>query len=327
MRRLRRAGPILIFVVLYAIVVSGFALLQPQFLTSGNIETILRLMSANSLAALGLTFVIVVRQFDMSFPWVASFGAMTTGFCIAIGVIPLFAVIIGLAAALVVGAANGVASGIFELPDIVVTIATGSMAFGFAYFYSNGVPISDNYLSSGIMLISNARIAGVSMPVLIMLAIYGASWMLLDATRFGRSFYATGEARMSAYLSGIPVRAYVIAAFCLCAVLATLAATMATAGGGKADLRVGVNFLMPAYAAVYLGSALFGRPSVPATLLGTLFMATLIDGFTLLGVPFYYGDAVVSGSLLAAIGLSSKQMQELFGAAAAQLGLDRGRRS
>jgi len=151
--------------------------------------------------------------------------------------------------------------------------------------------------------------------------------LALDATVIGRGFYATGEAKHPAYLSGIPVRRYVIASFCICAVFATLAAIMATAGGGKADLRVGVNFLMPAYASVYLGAAVFGRPSAPATLLGSAFMTTLIDGFTLLGVPYYYADAVVSGALLLAVVLSNRDLQRAVAGALgkAGLGLERNR--
>lgn len=315
--------PVLVFFLLYAVIVAVFASLQPQFLTPNNAQTILRQMSANGLAALGLTFVIIVRQFDMSFPWVASFGAMTAGFCIAAGLPPVLAIAIGLAAAAFFGFINGVASGVLQLPDIIVTIATGSVAYGLAYFYNDGVPIHQNYMSSGIMQISNGRVLGVSYPIIIMLGLFAVSWVVLEGTRFGRAFYSTGESRRAAYLSGIPVRLYIILAFCICAALAMLAATIVTAGGGKADLRVGINFLMPAYAAVYLGSALFGRPSVPATLLGTLFMTTMVNGFALLGVPFYYGDAVASVTLLVALGFASAQFRSVVALAASQFKVGR----
>lgn len=320
-----RMLPFIAFLVIYAAIVATFASLQPQFLTANNAQTILRQMSGNGLAALGLTFVVAVRQFDMSFPWVASFGAMTMGFLIAAGAPPILAICGGIVAAALIGLINGIASGILQLPDIIVTIATGSIAFGLAYFYSDGIPIHKNFLTSGIMQISNQRLAGVSMPTVIMLSLFAAAWVLLDATRFGRGFYATGEARQAAFLSGIPVRKYVVAAFCLCAALATMAAIIITSGGGKADLRVGVNFLMPAYAAVFLGAALFGRPSAQATLLGTLFMSTIVNGFTLLGVPFYYGDAVVSATLLIALAVASQQFQRAVSGIVSQLRLQ-GRR-
>ncbi len=60
---------------------------------------------------------------------------------------------------------------------------------------------------------------------------------------------------------------------------------------------------MPAFAAVYLGAALFGAPSIPATLAGTLLMSAMLNGFTLLAIPYYYSDAIVSTVLICAIAI------------------------
>ena len=69
---------------------------------------------------------------------------------------------------------------------------------------------------------------------------------------------------------------------------------------------------LPIYAGVYLGAALLGGASVPASLLGTLVITVLLDGFSLLRVPYYYGDGVVSLILLAGVVVFDERFRRGF---------------
>jgi ribose transport system permease protein len=289
------------FVVLLAVIAGTFQSLSPNYLTSDNLHALFRHMGIQGVTALGLTFVIVVRQFDLSFPGIASLCAMTLGFLIA-NEFSLSESVAGAAAVGVLcGLVNGVAIGVLGLPDVVATIATGSIAYGMSYIYSNGVSISDNFFGSGILDLNDQRFAYLDAPVFILLLVAVAAGIVLHTTRFGQSFYATGENRRSAVFSGVRVRAFVMAAFALCGGLTCLAIVLLCASSGTADTSSGNQLLMPAYAAVYVGAALFGAPSVGATLAGTLLMAAMLNGFTLLTVPYYYSDAILSAVLIFAI--------------------------
>ena len=70
------------------------------------------------------------------------------------------------------------------------------------------------------------------------------------------------------------------------------------AESGNAETNKGARLLMPAYAGVFLGAALMAGTSVLATFAGILLITMLLDGFSLLGVPYYYSDGVVSLILL-----------------------------
>lgn len=292
---------ILAFIVLLAVVAAVFQSLTPAYLSANNIHALLRHMAVQGLAALGLTFVIVVRQFDLSFPGVASLGAMTLGWLIA----SKFGVGVGVAGAVSVGLAcgfvNGIAVSYLRLPDIVATIATGGVAVGLSYFYSNGTSISKNFFMSGILDLNDAKYFGLDAPVAILVLTAAIAALVLHGSRFGRAFYATGENRVSAVYSGIRVKAYVLAAFAICGALSCLAITLLVASSGAANVTAGSQLLMPAYAAVYLGAALFGAASVPATIAGTLLMSAMLNGFTLMAVPYFYSDAIVSTVLIIAI--------------------------
>ncbi|MDP9836996.1 ribose/xylose/arabinose/galactoside ABC-type transport system permease subunit [Neorhizobium huautlense] len=301
------------FVGLLAVIAAVFQFFAPAYLSNGNLHALLRHMSVNGLAAIGLTFVIVVRQFDLSFPGVASLGAMTLGFLLATGYSLSASIAGGVAIGLLAGIINGTAIAYLRLPDIVTTIATGGVAIGLSYFYSNGTSISENFFMSGILDLNDAKILTFDMPVVILACAAVAAGLILHASRFGRSFYATGENRVSAHFSGIRVKAYVLAAFGLCGAMACLAITLLVASSGAANVSAGSQLLMPAFAAVYLGAALFGAPSIPATLAGTLLMSAMLNGFTLLAIPYYYSDAIVSTVLIGAIAIFDPKLTATLG--------------
>jgi len=303
---------LLAFIALVAVIAGLFWTQNAAFLSEGNIRALMRHMSVQGLAALGLTFVIVVRQFDLSFPGVASLGAMTLGWLIASGMPLSVAVCGGLAAGIAFGPVNGVAGARLALPDIVTPLATRGLAIGFSYFYSNGTSISQNFFMSGILDLNDRKILGLDMPFAILMAAAIVGFVVLHASRFGRGFYATGENRTSARFSGIPTRTLIVAAFAICGMMACLSITLLVASSGAANVTAGNQLLMPAFAAVYLGAALFGRPSVGATLAGTLMMSTMLNGFTLLAIPYYYSDAIVSTVLIAAIALFDPRVSGLF---------------
>lgn len=302
----------LAFAALVAVIVALFAAQNPAYVSSGNIRALMRHMSVQGLAALGLTFVIVVRQFDLSFPGVASFGAMTLGWLIATGQPLPLAVGGGIAVGVLFGLVNGIAVAKLKLPDIVTTIATGGLALGFSYFYSNGTSISQNFFMSGILDLNDRKIAGLDMPFAILMGAAALSALILHASRFGSGFYATGQNPVSAWFAGVPVKALVIAAFAICGGMACLSIALLVASSGAANVTVGAQLLMPAFAAVYLGAALFGRPSVGATLCGTLLMSMMLNGFTLLAIPYYYSDAIVSAVLISAIALFDPRLSQLI---------------
>lgn len=286
---------------LIAVIVGIFAFIEPRYVSRGNFSAVTRHMAANGLAALGLTFVVVVRRFDLSFPGIASFCAVTIGFLIASGFPLGVAIGAGLMIGVLIGLANGWAVSYLELPDIVVTIGTGSIAAGAAFFYTGGQTIFQNFMTSGLLDLNDMRIFQLNLSVYLLLGVYCLAGLVLHRSRVGVAFYATGENPVSAFFSGIRTKACVMAAFGMSGAGAVLAVVLLIAESGNASTNHGLTLMMPAYAGVYLGAALLGGASVPASLLGTAVITVLLDGFSLLRVPYYYSDGVVSLILLAGV--------------------------
>lgn len=312
-------GRIAAFLAMLIVVALIFHATAPNFLSTTNITAIFRHMSASGVAALGLTFVIVVSRFDLSFPGIASFGAMTLGMLIVLGQPLWLAILLAVGAGALLGLINGVTIGWFDLPDIVTTIAVGSVALGLSFLYSGGMTLSDNFMMSGILDVNDQKILGISGPVFVMLALYLAAGIVLHGSRWGRGLYATGENSVAAHFSGIRVRALIAFAFVMCGALACWGAVMLSAQSGRSDVTAGNGLLMPAYASVFLGAALFGRPSAPATFAGALLISVILNGCTLLAIPYYYSDAVISAILIIAIAVFeprvAQALRRIFGRA------------
>jgi simple sugar transport system permease protein/ribose transport system permease protein len=307
MKRLTFGNPLMLRIAAFAfmVIVVGaiFSATAPNFLSLTNMQAIFRHMSASGVAALGLTFVIVVNRFDLSFPGIASFGAMTLGILISMGYPLWLAILLGVGAGTVLGLINGLAIGCFNLPDIVTTIAVGSVASGLSFLYSGGMTLSDNFMLSGILDVNDRKIIGISGPVFVMVLLFLAAGIVLHATRYGRGLYAVGENAVAAHYSGVRVRALIAFAFVMCGALACWAAVMLSAQSGRSDVTAGSGLMMPAYAAVFLGAALFGKASAPATFAGALLISIILNGCTLMAMPYYYSDAIISAILILAISI------------------------
>jgi len=300
-----RAGVlrVLAFVSLLGAVVVLFSGVSPNFATTANLTTILRHMSATELAALGLTFVVVVRKSDLSFPGIASLGAMTAGWLVAQELNLFVALFAGIGIGVIFGAISGAAVGFMRLPDVISTIAIGSISLSLSYLYSGGATISDNFMSAGMTDINDRSVAFLDAPVFLMLVMNIAAWLVLHRSRFGRGFYATGENPRSAFFSGIRTRMYLLGAFVASGGLSCMAGILHSAEAGQADVNAGSGFLLPAYASVYLGAALFGRASVPATFASAVLISMTLNGFTVVNIPYYYCDGIISAILLMSISL------------------------
>src|SRR6266852_6140541 len=134
------------------------------------------------------------------------------------------------------------------------------------------------------------KAGGVPIPVIFLLAVAIAGAFLTANTTFGRHLYAIGGNRDAARLSGINIKRYILAAFCLMGALAGLASILHTARVAIASCVIGGTSLMG------------GRGTVFGAVLGALILASLDNGMSLLNVENWAQYVVKGGVLVAAVG-------------------------
>lgn len=296
--------PVVLFALLFVAVLITFQALQPTFLSIANLINIAKSVSTTVIAAVGLTFVITTNRSDISFYMAACFSGELMAWLVSKHWHPVMAIIAGLLSGLVWGAISGVAVGRFKLPDIITTIAIGSIGFGMAYIFSDGAFIMENFIEAKTHYLSEMRIAGNPLPVYIMAVVVILSYFLLERSKFGRGFYAVGATEKTAYLSGINVNLILISAYVICGVLAALAAMIMTARQGYGNVKITMSILTPCFTAVYIGKSVFKRPCIIGTFLGALLVTVISTGFTSINIPFYWSNLVTGLVLIIAILLS-----------------------
>jgi D-xylose transport system permease protein len=145
---------------------------------------------------------------------------------------------------------------------------------------------------------------GLPIPVIFLLAVALAGAFITANTTFGRYLYAIGGNPDAARLSGINLKRYILAAFCLIGALSGLAALLHTARVGSASPDAGTLMELDAIAACVIGgtSLMGGRGTVFGAVLGALILASLDNGMSLLNVENWAQYVVKGGVLVAAVG-------------------------
>ena len=148
------------------------------------------------------------------------------------------------------------------------------------------------------------KAGGIPIPVIFLLAVAIAGAFLTANTTFGRYLYAIGGNRDAARLSGINLKRYILAAFCLMGALAGLASILHTARVGSASPDAGTLMELDAIASCVIGgtSLMGGRGTVFGAVLGALILASLDNGMSLLNVENWAQYVVKGGVLVTAVG-------------------------
>ncbi|MEH7474509.1 ABC transporter permease, partial [Priestia megaterium] len=141
---------------------------------------------------------------------------------------------------------------------------------------------------------------GIPVPVIIMLLTVLLVHIVFSYTKFGRFFYVTGGNIEAARLSGVPVNRYRMYAYMFSGLLAGIGGVVLAARIGVGEVNAGSPFLMDAVAATYIGFSVFGagKPNVFGTLIGSILIGVLLNGLTMLNVPYYMQD-IIKGAVLA----------------------------
>ena len=299
--RFREAGIILFLIAVIAI----FAAIEPRFLQTQNFQSILADMAVVLVVASGQTLVIITRNVDLSVGSVVGVSVMGTAtFLSHHQALPLpLIVLMGLGIGALLGACNGIAIAVFEVPSIVATLGTLGLYRGLAYWVSNSAQVDPHQLPSSILSLSHEDVL-VSWLVYIALIVSAIMALLLRYSRFGRRCYALGDNPRAAALRGIPAGWTAFFAFVACGALAGLAGIMYIGQFGTANpADAGVGLELRSVAAVVIGGAsLFGGYGRQlGTVLGALLLAVVTNGLYITNVSAYWDDAFIGAAILVAV--------------------------
>ena len=287
--------------VAFAILLVIFSLASPWFLSIDNFLNIGRQTALVSIIAMGMTFVIIARQIDLS---VGSTLALS-GMCAALAMAYIdnnwvVGAAAGIGAGALVGLINGLLTTRLTIPSFLVTLGSLSAARGLALMLTNTKPViitNETYFA----IFGEGSVAGVPAPIAwtVLATIVGI--LLLHYSVYGRQIYAAGGNPTAALYSGIHIKRVTTLAFVLTGMLAGLAALVLSARSHAARPDVVQGLELDVIASVILGGcSLFGgRGFILGTLFGSLIIGTLNNGLVLLGVSSSL-QLVIKGAIIVA---------------------------
>lgn len=292
----------LLAVFLATIVV--FSLLRPHtFPTIENLKGILEVASPALIMAVGLTVILVMQDFDLSFGGMIGLAAGASTYAIVDhGVGWILAILIVLAIGVLVGCANGFMISFLGGNSFIITLAMGTVLTGIEFALTGQNTVFSGY-PSGFLKIAQGSFLGFSHEIWIAAVLAVLVWVLLDRTELGRYMYAIGGNQEASRLAGIRVKPYRLLGFVAVGVAAAVVGLLIVSLGSSYSPNVGASYLLPAFAAVFLGAAVFrpGEFNVPGTIVGVLFLGVLQTGLIMLSFETYVINLVQGGILITAV--------------------------
>lgn len=285
-----------------------FSALLPNFLTQGNVLTLLKNVAILGTLATGMGFIVVGRGIDLTMVAVMVVGVafaiwLTTrgfGFGPALAIGALLVVACGLITGLLVAVA--------EIPPIFATLAMASVIYGGGRVAFNSDVL---YAPAGIAWLSfigSGTILGVPASVAIFAALAAVIALFLRLTRFGRFIYATGDNPNAARTMGLPTRPVQILQYVIAALIAYAAGILLTGLVSGINTRLyNSTLIYDVLLVVVLGgiSLSGGQGGVRNVVVGTILVGILINGMTILNFSYTSQNLIKSLILLAALALDA----------------------
>lgn len=317
-----RYGFLIIMVLLFIF----FSITRPVFLTPSNLLSILLGLTIYAILALGETFPLIVNGMDLSIGAIASLSVMVSSYCMVILELKgYYAIIICLLMGATIGLINGLLIVKLKIPDLLTTLGMMFLVQGLQLIPSagrsigNGMSLPNGETAKGVFdegfkFLGQGRLFDViPIPVAFMFIIAVIVFIVLSLTRYGRIFYAIGGNSEAARLVGVNIYKYRILAYIISGFVASFAGIVLAARVGRGDVSSGGTLLMDAIASALIGYAVLGaqKPNPFGTIVGAIFIGMLINGLTMLNVPYYTQDFIKGCVLVTALaftfGLSKRK--------------------
>ena len=273
---------------------------QPNFIHRGNLFLLTRQIALTAIIALGVLFVILTGGIDLSVGSTVGLSGFLCGLAMAAGFHPLLAILVGLLTGAIVGAVNGAMVAFVGVTPFIVTLGMLGVARGAVFVLKHGDSVRE--IPKGFIACGNGSVFGVSVPVLILLIVAGACYLVLGRTIFGRQVFAIGGNERAAALSGINTAGVKFFTYVLSGVLSAVTGILFVARFQSAQADAGKGMELDAIAAAVIGgtSLMGGQGSVAGVLLGAMIMGVIRNGLVLMQVSSYWQELLIGAIIVLA---------------------------
>ncbi len=301
-QRLERYGVLFAWL---AVVLLFSTLLPETFPTWPTLRLIFGTQTVILFATIGLMFSLAVGEFDLSVGSMVGFGGSMLAVLNGTNQWPIWAAVLAtLAASFLFGCINAFLAVYIGVQSIIITLGTGTLLAGLSLAISGGQVVTG--LSMTFVNFISTQFLGISLPFYLALLLVLVAWFILEQTPLGRQMIFVKENREVARLAGLKVKRIRAGGLIATATIAGFAGIILAGTNGAANPQAGSYYLLPAFAAAFLGSTAIipGRFNAVGTFIAVYFLVTGVTGLQYLGYAGWPEQIFYGSSLVLAVTIS-----------------------
>jgi ribose transport system permease protein len=267
---------------------------SPVFLSADNLFNIGSQTAVTAVIAIGMTLVIITAGIDLSVGSVSALSGVLGVMMMADAGLPVpLAILGGILVGAVCGLVNGLLVSVAGLNPFIATLGMLTVARGLTFIFTNAVAVFG--APSSFRLLGQGVLGPIPIPVLMIVLVAVAGYIVLSRTRLGRYAYAMGSNLEAARLSGIPIQRYLTSVYVISGALAGFGGMIAASRVNSGQPNFGIGLELDVIAAAVIGGAsLFGgQGTVVGTLIGAFLVALIRNGAVLLDINTFYQQVII----------------------------------
>jgi ribose transport system permease protein len=293
--------------IIFGLVTLYFVATAPGFATIGTAAAILRITAIVSIMAVGMTFVIITAEIDLSVGSMASLAGMVAALLLQAGFGWISSVLLTLLFGAIVGAFSGLLVTVLRIPSFLVTLGMLSVLSGIALTITGtrSVPIvSDDFTQA----LWGGSVFGLPAPIVWTAIVAIVGFYMLHLTPLGQRVFATGGNVVAARFSGVQTDRIKLLAFTLSGFTAALAGLMLAARSTAGNPSLGAGLELDVIAAVIIGgTSLFGgRGSIVGSVVGAIFIGIVGFGLLVMGFSTSIQEIIKGAIIIGAVALARR---------------------
>jgi ribose transport system permease protein len=297
---------LLVMIVIFSIWVPD---IFPEWDTA---KQIMNTNAINALVALALVIPLSTGVFDLSVPYTMTLsGVLCTYAMVNSGQPLIVGCIIAMGASVLVGVLNGVVVVVGKIESLIGTLATGFLVQAMVKWRTGSRNVSGVELSGSFTNIAQKAFGGLTLPVFYAVILATIIWYTLEHTATGRRIYATGFNKEATRLASVRTERLRFGSLIVSSTLAGFAGLVLASNLGSGSPSAGTTYLLPAFAAVFLGATQLkhGRFNAWGTIIAVLILGTGTTGLGLAKVDQWAQDVFTGVVLIAALALTGFEVR------------------
>lgn len=291
-----------IVALLLMILIIGIA--RPRFLNPLNLLTILSHTTFQGMLAIGMVYLLAIREIDLSVGWIFNFSAVFAGLLMVAGIDPWIAAFLGVLFGAGLGLFNGVLAVGLRLPAIIVTLGTYSMFQGLSLVVNGGRAVVPPDQTTSFFTAVSTKVFGiVPVAALVFVALAIVMHFVLHRTKFGYRVQAVGSNPEAAELAGISNNMVRLQTLVLMGAIGGLSGAMYIGFRGAIDPQEGSDFVLVVVAAVIIGGTPLsgGYGTVIGAVVGMLIIQVISSGLIFFGIDATWSTFVTGAVIVIAV--------------------------